>query len=78
MNGGQPPVYKAGTDSTQAVAMQSMQTDGNYLSVYQIPLKAGDFFSSNAEADSLKVILNEKAVQALGWENSGRCYWQAD
>lgn len=67
MNGGQPPVYKAGTDSTQAVAMQSIQTDGNYLSVYQIPLKAGAFFSSNAEADSLKVILNEKAVQALGF-----------
>jgi ABC-type antimicrobial peptide transport system permease subunit len=68
MNGGQPPVYKAGTDSTQAVAMQSLQTDGSFLSVYQIPLKAGAFFSSNAEADSLKVVLNEKAVQALGWK----------
>ena len=70
MNGGQPPVYKAGTDSAKAVAMQSMQTDGNYLSVYQIPLKAGSFFSSNAEADSLKVILNEKAVQALGFNTA--------
>ena len=70
MNGGQPPVYKAGTDSSQAVAMQSMQTDGNYLSVYQIPLKAGAFFSSNIETDSLKVILNEQAVQALGWKSA--------
>jgi putative ABC transport system permease protein len=70
MNGGQPPMYKAGTDSTQAVAMQSMQTDGNYLSVYQIPLKAGSFFSSNADADSLQVIFNEKAVEALGWKNA--------
>ncbi|MGZ5133825.1 MAG: ABC transporter permease [Flavitalea sp.] len=70
MNAGQPTVYKAGTDSSQAIAMQSMQTDGNYLSVYQIPLKAGAFFSSNAEADSLTVILNEKAVQALGWRTA--------
>jgi len=70
MNGGQPPVYKAGTDSTQAVAVQSLQTDGNYLSVYQIPLKAGSFFNSQAEADSLKVVLNEKAVQALGWKTA--------
>jgi ABC-type antimicrobial peptide transport system permease subunit len=70
MNGSQPPVYKMGQDSSQAVAMQSMQTDGNYLSVYQIPLEAGEFFSMDAEADSLKVILNEKAVQALGWNHA--------
>ena len=70
MNGFQPTVYKAGTDSTQAIAMQGMQTDGNYLSVYQIPLEAGDFFSSNAEADSLKVVLNKKALLALGWKTA--------
>jgi ABC-type antimicrobial peptide transport system permease subunit len=70
MNGNQPPVYKAGTDSAKAVTMQSMQTDGNYLSVYQLPLKAGTFFSSNADADSLKVILNEKAVQALDFKTA--------
>jgi ABC-type antimicrobial peptide transport system permease subunit len=70
MNGNQPPVYEAGTDSTRAIAMQSLQTDGNYLSVYSIPLNAGSFFSSNIETDSLKVVLNEKAVQALGWKSS--------
>ncbi len=69
-NGGQPPVYKAGTDSTQAVAMQLLQTDGNYLSVYQIALNAGSFFSSSGEADSSKVVLNEKAVHALGWNSA--------
>jgi ABC-type antimicrobial peptide transport system permease subunit len=70
MNGSQPPVYRAGSDSTQAIAMQSLQTDGNFLSAYQIPLKAGSFFSTNAEADSLQVVLNEVAVQALGWKNA--------
>ncbi len=70
MNGGQPPVYKNGTDSTQAVAMQSMQTDGNYLSTYQIPLKAGSFFSNSGNIDSSKIVLNEKAVYTLGWKNA--------
>lgn len=69
-NGGQLPVYKTGTDATQAVAIQSVQADGSYLSVYQIPLKAGSFFSSSGETDSAKVVLNEKAVQALGWKNA--------
>jgi len=67
MNGGQPPVYRYGTDSSRAAAMESLLTDGNYLSAYQIPLKAGGFFSTDDSADSLKVVLNEKAVQALGW-----------
>ena len=70
MNGDQPPVYKAGSDSTEAIAMQSLQTDGNYISVYQIPLQAGTFFSTDIEADSLKVVLNEKAVRALGFKTA--------
>ncbi len=79
MNGGQPSVYKAGTDSTQAVAMQSMATDENYLTTYQVPLKAGSFFINNRGFDSSKIVLNEKAIQALGWQNAeeavGRQVW---
>lgn len=67
-NGGQPPVYKLGTDTTQAIAMQAMVTDENYIGTYQIPLKAGSFFD-NRGLDSAKVILNEKAVLALGYKN---------
>ncbi len=69
MNGGQPPVYKAGTDSTRAIAMQSLVTDENYLSTFQIPLKAGSFFR-RGESDSSKIVLNEKAVRALGWKSA--------
>lgn len=69
MNGGQPPVYKAGTDSTHAIAMQSMMTDENYIDTYQIPLKAGSFLG-NSISDSGKVVLNEKAVEALGWKDA--------
>jgi putative ABC transport system permease protein len=65
-NGGQPPVYRAGTDSTGAVAMQAMISDENYLATYGIPLQAGAFFDGRG-LDSGKVVLNEKAVRALGY-----------
>lgn len=66
-NGGQPPVYKFGTDSTQAISMQAMITDEHYPDTYQIPLTAGSFYSSS---DSGKVVLNEKASEALGWKDA--------
>jgi ABC-type antimicrobial peptide transport system permease subunit len=69
MNGSGPPVYRAGMDSTKAVAMRSLITDENYLSTYGIPLKAGSFFD-NRGLDSGKVVLNEKAIVALGYNNT--------
>lgn len=67
-NSGSAPVYKSGSDSTQAIAAQALTTDENYLSVYKIPLSSGSFFKGHA-LDSGKVILNETAVHALGWKN---------
>jgi putative ABC transport system permease protein len=75
MNGGQPLIYKSGTDSTQAVAMQSMVTDENYLATYQIPLKAGSFFDDRG-LDSGKVIMNEQAVHALGYQSTNEAIGQ--
>jgi ABC-type antimicrobial peptide transport system permease subunit len=69
MNGGQPSVYKQGTDSTQAIAMQSMITDEHYLETYQIPLTAGRYFDPGNSADPTKIVLNETAVRTLGWNN---------
>jgi putative ABC transport system permease protein len=60
-------VYRFGSDSTQAISTQALVSDENYLSLYQIPLKAGAFFEGHA-LDSGKVILNETAVNALGWK----------
>jgi putative ABC transport system permease protein len=68
-NGGQPAVYKVGSDSAHAVAMQALVTDENYLNTYQIPLNKGEFFDSR-KLDSGKVVLNEKAVMALGYKNA--------
>jgi putative ABC transport system permease protein len=67
MNGGSPSVYKSDTDSTQAVTMQLLATDENYLNTYQIPMKAGSFLTTAGVFDPSKVVINEKASQALGW-----------
>ncbi|WP_276500542.1 ABC transporter permease [Terrimonas pollutisoli] len=67
-NAGQVPVYKSGSDSTSAMSMQLLQTDENYLSTYEVPLKAGNFFD-NRGLDSGKVVINEKALAALGLKN---------
>jgi putative ABC transport system permease protein len=69
MNSGQPPLYKTGTDSAKAIAAQLLITDENYLNTYQIPLKAGSFFT-DSHSDSGRIIINEKAVAAMGWQNA--------
>jgi putative ABC transport system permease protein len=67
MNGGQPPIYRFGGDSTQAVAMQSLVTDEYYPATYKLEMAAGSFYSTQGSFDSSKVVLNETAVQSLGW-----------
>lgn len=66
---GSAGVYRFGTDSVQAITAATLTTDENYLNVYKMPLKAGAFFEGDA-TDSGKVILNETAIQALGWKNA--------
>ncbi len=68
-NGTNPLVYKMGEDSSKAISMQLLITDQNYLNTYQIPLKAGEFLS-DAGNDSGKIVVNEKAVEALGFNNA--------
>jgi putative ABC transport system permease protein len=68
-------VYRFGSDSTRAIAMQSLVADENYLSTYQIPLSAGAFFDERG-LDSGKIILNKKAVDALGYPSSASAVGQ--
>jgi len=75
MNGGQPPIFRAGQDSTLAIASQALQTDEFYLDTYQIPLKAGSFFSHGA-SDSNNVVINETAAKALGWKDAASAVGQ--
>ncbi len=68
-NSNDVPVYKFGTDSSQTVATAILENDENFLSLYQIPLIAGSSFEGH-RLDSLKVIMNETAIKALGWKNA--------
>lgn len=67
-NGGTAQLYRADSDSTQVIAAQALRTDENFLSVYQIPISEGEFFRGNG-LDSAKVILNQTAVNAMGWSS---------
>ncbi|MEM9328046.1 MAG: ABC transporter permease, partial [Bacteroidota bacterium] len=51
------------------VPMSLFSSDSDWLDMYQINLRAGTFFTGNDPVDSLRVVLNEKAVQSLGLEN---------
>ncbi len=68
-NAGQAPVYKYGADSTSSSYLQVLQTDENYLTTYQIPLVAGNFFEGRG-LDSGKVVINEKTSSLLGYSNA--------
>ncbi len=68
-NSNDVPIYKFGSDSSQAVSAHILENDEKFLSVYQIPLIAGSPFEGH-RLDSLKVILNQTAVKALGWQNA--------
>lgn len=67
-NSNDVPIYKFGSDSSHAVSAHILENDEKFLSVYQIPLIAGSPFEGH-RLDSLKVILNQTAVNALGWSN---------
>lgn len=67
-NSNQVPIYRFGTDSSRGVATDILENDEKFLSLYQIPLIAGSPFEGH-RLDSLKVILNETAIKALGWKN---------
>ncbi|MBS1666246.1 MAG: ABC transporter permease [Bacteroidetes bacterium] len=69
------PIFKFGSDSTQAVAAAILEQDEKFLSLYQIPVVAGTSFEGHRQ-DSLKVILNETAVHALGWNDPDKAIGQ--
>ncbi len=64
--GNQLPIYQLGTDPAQAISMLTLAVDDKFLSTYEIPLKAESAFIKTNKRDSSKVVINEKAVQALG------------
>ena len=74
-NSNEVPLFKFGSDSTQSIAASILENDEKFLSLYQIPLLAGTAFEGH-RLDSLKVILNEEAVHALGYRNAQQAIGQ--
>lgn len=63
-------LYKAGSDSTTAVASQLLITDEYYAETFKIPMSAGEFYCKpGAFIDSSKIVINEAQANALGWKN---------
>lgn len=74
-NSNQVPIYRFGSDSSQSISADILEHDENYLSLYQIPLVAGSPFKGH-RLDSLKVILNETAAEALGFKDAEKAVGQ--
>jgi putative ABC transport system permease protein len=71
LNGGNVPIYRQGADPAHAVTTQALTADNQYAATYNIPLKAGVFFSPVYNVgDSTQIVINETEAKALGWSNA--------
>ncbi|MES2278450.1 MAG: ABC transporter permease [Bacteroidota bacterium] len=69
-NAGNTAVYRPGADSSRAPVAQMMVTDNQYAATYNIPLKAGVFFTpAYTPADAGKIVINQTQAKALGWND---------
>ncbi len=69
-SGGGTALYKSGADSATAITSQLLMCDEYYASTFEIPMKAGLFFSApGAFTDSFTVVINETQSAAFGWKN---------
>lgn len=72
MNGGNARIYREGGDSSRAVLGETLVTDEHYAGTYRIPMAEGVFYNAAGESaaqDSMRIVLNETAVRAMGWKN---------
>ena len=58
-------------DSLQPVTtdVKYVAVDHDFISTFNIPLKAGRFFSRQYGTDTASFVINESTVKALGWTN---------
>ena len=68
---GSVSLYKAGADSTTAIASEGIITDEYYASTFGLSMQAGKFFNEpGAFTDSFTVVINEAQAKAFGWKNA--------
>ena len=62
-------IHKAGADETEGKNYQNVGVDYHFLDVFDVKMVAGRMFSPDFGADTSAIILNETAVQFMGWDN---------
>lgn len=62
------PWYEGAPPQTD-LAVTRFHTDEDFMSVMNTQLVAGRFFNNNFNGDSANYLLNEAAVQKIGWKN---------
>lgn len=60
--------YPEGSTRQNAEMLSYLQTDYNFLDVYQAELTEGRSFSENRSIDSASVIINESMARKFGWD----------
>ena len=78
-NGGSRGIFREGNDSTKAIVASMLVTDASYANTYRIPMAEGVFFHGREESDvqdSMRVVINETGVKALGWKNADEAVGQ--
>jgi putative ABC transport system permease protein len=70
-NGGNYLIYRQGSTQAQANSTYGLVTDNQFASTYNIPLKAGRFFSPvYTRNDSTQIVINQAQANALGWNDA--------
>jgi putative ABC transport system permease protein len=64
------PQEKASDETKNEIHCNIYRIDGNYLSTFDIKLAGGRSVSPDFPADSSAVLINEAAVNALGWNKT--------
>lgn len=68
-NGNWFPLQRIGKPDNEVVRMVSLSVDKHYIDTYQIPLVKSKKTVVNSGEKDQKVIINETAAKALGWDN---------
>ena len=68
-NGAFYNIHKIGAAGNASVSMVAMNVDNHYFETYDMVLRAPIYANETAKAQRSKVVINETAARALGWEN---------
>ncbi|MBD2699237.1 ABC transporter permease [Spirosoma sp. BT702] len=70
-------IFQQGRDSSSASVAMVMTTDERFAQTYGLHMQEGKFFHADGGGyDSTRVVLNESAVKALGWNDPAKALGQ--